>query len=311
FIPLLFTDPETRILYFGFALTVIYSLLVSLFFSLTILPALILALLKNAKEEEAELPWPFRRLGARLRGIPSELDRNTRKVTGLRDYFSVARITESYKFLVQRVFGQPRLMLLGAAGLLAAFPFVFWSLPKEYVNPVESNDLEASIDLDSGVHLQHTQEIVRTIEDRIRNHKAVQQVSSKIEKSHATLAIKIHKGSADVEGVIADLRALTDQEKEAFVYYAQSGEGTGARELDVEFFGDDTRALKKIAQETAGTIQSSIRGVDQVVLRFREGKKDFLVYPLKGQARDEPCLCVRGWFNAAPAAFGNHYYQVL
>ncbi|MCE9599180.1 MAG: efflux RND transporter permease subunit [Spirochaetia bacterium] len=272
FIPLLFTDPETRILYTGFSLTVVYSLLASLVFSLTVLPALMLAFLNWKRPELGGSLGEFMTF---IGNVESQYDRLTQA-------FTIERLTEAYRRFIGQLFANPARFLIVLAFLLVSSPFLFWGLKKEYMSPIDSDDIEASVDLDTGTHLEKTESLVRTIEEKIRKHPGVREVSSKIEKSHATLAIK-SSGSVDSEDLISGLKTLTDQDKDAFVYYTQSGEVSSGRELDIEFYGDDFVSLKKIAQETASTIQSSVPGVEQVVLRFREGKKDFLIYPSKAK----------------------------
>ena len=168
--------------------------------------------------------------------------------------------------------------------LLISAPLLYQIIEKEFSSPIDSNDISASVDLETGTHLEHTRSITVQIEAAVRKHPAVKEVNAKVEKSRATLNIKLDAEQVRYRSateIIAELRELTDPIPEAFVYYDEAGEGAGGRELDLEFFGDDTAVLKEFARETSSRIQSEVDGVDQAVLRFRDGKQDILLVPYK------------------------------
>ena len=178
------------------------------------------------------------------------------------------------------MFAAPGYVLTALLILALLAPLLFWSLKKEAFSPVQSDTLEATVDLDTGTHLVKTQELIKKIEDEIRSHPKVREVGARIEKWHATLNIKLKKERfLDNEKIISELRGKTDKHPEAFVYYTRASEGKGGDELNVEFYGDNIPELKKFAQEMSGEIQKHVAGIDQVVLRFREGKNDILVRP--------------------------------
>ena len=291
FIPLIFSNPETRKLYESLSLTVIYSLLVSMFFSLTILPSLILKFISNqaaAANGPERDSLNFERF---LAAVPGKLRRAVEIVArpavalGKRlNSISIDDIGRWYRLRARVVFYNIVPSFAVPIVVLAVSPLLFRTVSKEFVSPIDSNDIEASVDLETGSHLEYTQRITNRIEAAVRTHPAVKEVSAKVEKSRATLNIKLDseqvqfKSSAEI---IAELRLITDPIDEAFVYYNEAGEGSGGRELDLEFFGDDTAVLKKFASEVSGRIQAEVKGVDQAILRFREGKQDILLYPYK------------------------------
>ncbi len=292
FIPLIFSNPETRKLYESLSLTVIYSLLVSLFFSLTVLPSLILRFvsLSSAGEPEsrAGLHVMFSKLsGRRPGGFAKALSALARPLLALWRRLETLRVEDIarwYRLRCRVVFRNIVPAFLVPIVVLAVSPLVFSIIEKEFVSPVDSNDIEASVDLETGTHLEHTRRITNRIEAAVRKHPSVKEVNAKVEKSRATLNIKLDSEQTRFQSsseIIAELRKITDPIEEAFVYYNEAGEGSGGRELDLEFFGDDTAVIKAFAREVSSKIQGEVEGVDQAILRFRDGKQDILLYPQK------------------------------
>lgn len=292
FIPLIFSNPETRKLYESLSLTVIYSLLVSLFFSLTVLPSLILRFVSLSSAGEpgsrAGLQVLFSKLsGRRPGGFAKALSALARPLLALWRRLEALRVEDIarwYRLRCRVVFRNIVPAFLVPIVVLAVSPLVFSIIEKEFVSPVDSNDIEASVDLETGTHLEHTRRITNRIEAAVRKHPSVKEVNAKVEKSRATLNIKLDSEQTRFQSsseIIAELRKITDPIEEAFVYYNEAGEGSGGRELDLEFFGDDTAVIKAFAREVSSKIQGEVEGVDQAILRFRDGKQDILLYPQK------------------------------
>ncbi len=285
FIPLIFANPETRKLYESLSLTVIYSLLVSLFFSLTVLPSLILRFVRPAAANENSGGANPPVLPAWFAGkSPAWLQRTVSAGVARVSAFRLEDLARWYRVRSRPAFHNIATAILVPALLLISAPLLYQIIEKEFSSPIDSNDISASVDLETGTHLEHTRSITVQIEAAVRKHPAVKEVNAKVEKSRATLNIKLDAEQVRYRSateIIAELRELTDPIPEAFVYYDEAGEGAGGRELDLEFFGDDTAVLKEFARETSSRIQSEVDGVDQAVLRFRDGKQDILLVPYK------------------------------
>lgn len=299
FIPLIFTEPETRQLYMGLSATVTYSLLVSLVFSLTILPAFLLVVFKKKQgEEEFDLggwlgdqssalivrgfaPGSFgERLSRRLPDSFTGFVARHWRSGSLGKFFNIDRLTKRYRILCRYVFRHIRYSLSIPIVFLALTPLLFQYIPKEYMSPVAAKEIEASVDLDTGIHLDRTEKVVSEIEKAVSEHPSVKELTSKIEKWHATMHIKLNPESGlDADETIEELRKVTEQFDEAFVYFDKAGEGGGSRELNIDFYGDNIKVLKEFASECSGKIQGNIKGVKQVVLRFRGPKSEIRVRP--------------------------------
>ncbi len=255
FLPLLFTEPDTRRLYSGLALTVSMSLVLSLVFAVTVLPGFMLAAARSWQHSEPRLQA----------GVSAKVGRSA---------------VQFHRQTMLRVFRDYRISLGLPALLLLAAPVLFRLSRKEFVDPVDGGQIEATADLKSGTHLDRTAEIIRDAESVIRKSPLVSEISTKIEKSHATFHIRLRDtGSKTSEEIIEELRKLTDHSEDAFIYYNASSENESAQDLNLDFLGDDPAVLKGAAKEAAGLIQGHVEGVSQVVLRFREPRTDLLVYP--------------------------------
>lgn len=269
FIPLLFADHETRALYRDFTLTVSLSLITSMIFSLTVLPVF---LVRAAHYQPTLTVTGIRehRLIAMMRSRLSVYICQIRSA----DFLQSERWISIYSQLAKEKRWSATLIV---ASMLAA-PVLFAFAEKEYMAQTESDTIEASVDLDPGVHLQRTRAIVENIERQITGHPAIREINSKIESSHATLTIKIDR-EIGTETAIAELQSITDGNSDAYVHYERSAEGSGAAELELEFFGKDIGAMKQFAKKFADTVQGRIPEVERVILRFRDGRQDLALYP--------------------------------
>lgn len=290
FVPLLFTDPETQRLYSGLSATVTYSLLVSLFTSLSITPAFLHAVMirrgvGSAKARDRSLTiFQFLRIGVgpiarryasgRVGSLVIWCTRHVRREA------SVARISQRFRISVRSIFDRPRAVLITVGVMVLLLPFVFGSMKKEYFDPADSGDVEASVDLETGTDIKRTETIVVGIEAQIRKSPFVEEVSTKIEKWHAALNVHLSERGkkAGQETVIKALKQDTRQFSDAFVYFAGGEEG-GGREFDIDFYGDDLPELKRFAGDLSTTLRSEMPGVEEAVLRFREPKGEILIEP--------------------------------
>lgn len=312
FIPLIFANPETRLLYESLSLTIVYSLLVSLFLSLTVLPSLALALTRFERRHgadsgrleralargfefaRAQFKTSARSIEARVlvraEQAGAAAQATTRRIVAwLRRAFQAAlkvmsarALTALYKHYGWYLFRYPYVTILAPLALLAIAPIAYTFSKKDFSSPIESAEIEASVDLETGSHIDHTRAVTARVEKMIRAHPSVKEVTARIEKSRSTLVVKIDPEvdpSRSVEDVIGDLRGITDGFSDGFVYYEIASEAGGVQELNVEFFGDDIPALKRYASDISDAVQREVAGVDQVVLRFREGRRDIVVRP--------------------------------
>ncbi|EHQ05104.1 efflux RND transporter permease subunit [Leptonema illini] len=277
FIPLLFADHETRALYRDFTLTVSLSLLTSMIFSLTVLPVFLLRVARyqsifpmTERQNWASANIGEHRLIAMMRSRISDHINKIRELKILQ--------TERWIAIYCQIATRKKWAVALIGGSILAAPILFVLAEKEYMARTESDTIEASVDLDPGIHLEKTRAIVENIERQIAKHPAIREINSKIESSHATLTIKIDRESG-AETTIEELQSITDGNSDGYVHFERSAEGAGGAELELDFYGEDIGAMKQFAKAFADTIQSRIPEVDRVILRFRDGRQDLALYP--------------------------------
>lgn len=272
FIPLLFVEESTRLLYKNLAISISISLLMSLFISLTIIPTFIYHLGKY----DSFLSEKFQKFFKKLRIVPiKKIPQKIKLFSILKSKLNPLRLLRYYLLLIQ--FGERNFKKILACFMIFLFAgyFFFQIAKKEYLDPMDSGEISATVELETGTNLESTEEVIKSIESLVRSHPAVLKVNSKIEKWHATLMIKMkeeHKFKLSTEDFIKELKLKTNSVKSAFVYYSQEGENSQSKELDIDIYGDKYSKLKEIAKDIAGKLKSAILGVDEVVLRFRKGK---------------------------------------
>lgn len=286
FFPLLFTSPETQKLYSGLSITVAYSLSVSLLVSLTITPVLIHFVLGYRESPSIAAPplttYDFLSIaGHRARNYASALiSRRLPDVANGVRKLSSRRQDITYDKVAHWLFRHPY-KVMGTITMIILFtPVAFSGLKKEYFNPIESSDIEASIDLETGTDLDETERVVNSITSEISKNPSIAEVSSKIEKWHASLNIKLNERGLrrGQDSTIKELKEISEKFPNAFIFFVSDDDGIG-NELNVEFFGDDLDTLKEFATDVSSKIKAEVPETEQVILRFREPKGEIWIEP--------------------------------
>lgn len=283
FFPFFIGSKELKQLYGGMSYTVSFSILISLCVSLFFLPQLAKIFLSNPEnfkpfqiDINAILKIPF--IGHWLSPLVILITRISKLYSRyVSSVLSLQKLRTFYLFSLKRLLRKPQLVYLSLVTLIFVGGGIFPFLKQEYVDPVDAGEIRASVELETGTHLEATSDRVKRIEDLIKKVPDVDKINSKIEKWHADLYIKLKppdKRSKNSDELIAEFKDLTEPLKDVFVYYVENGSMDSGRELDIEFIGDDPIKLKEIAKEAAQKIKS-ISGIQETVLRFREGKQEF------------------------------------
>ncbi|MDV6234456.1 efflux RND transporter permease subunit [Leptospira ellisii] len=265
FFPIFFSSRELRDLYGGLAITVSASLITSLIVSLTFLPTLAkFVLTKDQRFKILDLPE-----SAKLR--ISALKEKLKSI--IYGKFNLPRF-ELAEILDLLLKNYKKTILYSTLVIVVSLGFSFF-LKQEYIDPTDSSEISASLEVETGTHLDATDVITKNVEKVIGQNPYVEKVSSKVEKWHSDLMIKLkpasERGGKSTSEIISDLKAETDQLENAFVFYTESGAGEGSKEIDIEIIGDDAETIKGLARECAKEV-GGIPGIQQVALRFKEGK---------------------------------------
>jgi HAE1 family hydrophobic/amphiphilic exporter-1 len=182
----------------------------------------------------------------------------------------------------------PWLIMGGAAIVFAAALATFVkALPKDLMASSEQNEFVVFVELDTGVRLDISNEIVQEVERTVRDFApvkhAVKNVSSKVEgwssKVYVTLKDRTERKES-TQDVINKLRPEVDKVLEkyadqykAFCYFSEPRSG---KEIFVELFGRDYDTMAKLALDVAGRM-GKLPGLSDVKIRYRPGRPQISV----------------------------------
>ncbi|MCU0323385.1 MAG: efflux RND transporter permease subunit [Chitinophagaceae bacterium] len=248
FIPLLFASSDFKANFIDLATAVSICVFIAYFLSLIFVPMLALIVLKEKS------------LGPDLKFFDK--------------FFSLNKAKNSFEKLTQayHISKNHRRIILYSLILFGLISIFF--VKKEYIDFQGGREISASVELPTGTSLEVTSRITKKVESLIQQVSGVEKVSSKVEKWHSDLTIKLKNDVNDINEVRSNLRKATESLEDAFVYYHDANSNSSSKEIDLDFVGDELSQLKDIAKEIAEKIRE-IPETDQVIFRFREGKKEF------------------------------------
>ncbi|HET9622207.1 MAG TPA: efflux RND transporter permease subunit [Kofleriaceae bacterium] len=141
FLPMAFFAGSTGVIYRQFSITIVTSMLLSVFVALTVTPALCASLLRATAAHTAPRRGPF---GLFNRGFE--------------------RMTHGYQGLVARMLRGPLRWLVPYAAIVGAMGFLLMRLPTGFLPPEDQGIGFALWTLPSGASLARTQEVGKTVE---------------------------------------------------------------------------------------------------------------------------------------------------
>ncbi len=262
FLPIVFVNKEIRLLYIGLSLTVIFSLIASLFVALSFIP-LLGSRLQMCQYKQRKMDIPRTRL-----------------------YF--LKVRRTYCRLLGRT-----LHYRYAIVLIAITVFLFslqWGkkLKTEFIGVTEQNQFTIHVQLPTGAKLDVSDQCVERIEKVVNALPEVRTISSRIERWSSKIYVKlqplIHR-TRDTESIISDLRPrMEDIERfyEAFIYFEEPQE-VGTKEVFLDVFGYDYDILKNLAIAMATKLQA-VPGMADVKIRMREGRPELRLFIDKDRA---------------------------
>ncbi|HOP63473.1 MAG TPA: efflux RND transporter permease subunit [Spirochaetota bacterium] len=267
FLPLVAMSKKAGSTYGDMAYTVVWSLLVSLFAALVLVPSFYVSLKKPGTGEGIQKSMPallkhtLYTAGGRIREWESLI---TRRYTVLLDYS-----------LKQR----GRIALL--TGTIFFISLIIFSVIKtDSFSDRGSGEFYAYLEFPTGLSLEATDMGVAAVEEIVKGIEGVKSVSSKIEKWRGTLTVKPAAGTGEkgIERIKEDIRSAGGallREYNGFIYMSEADE-IASREISIHFIGDDTDILKGIARDAASKIKA-VSGIEECLLRFRDGRPEYLL----------------------------------
>jgi len=242
FLPMVFLKSEMSLLYGGVAWTVTFSLLVSLFVALAIVPLMASRIKVSTGKYAVAILQPFYRYQKRM------------------------------LFWIMR---KRRTVLIVVVFFFAFSIFLYTKIGKEHMGTTEQNKFTIFVELPTGAKLDVSDKIIRMVEEFLKDIPEIKTYSSRVEawssKIYVELAGLKHRKKS-VNEIIEILRPKTDRLRPAFIYYEEEQE-VGSKEIILDLFGYDYDTLRELAISMA-TRMNSIKGFTDTKIRMREGRPE-------------------------------------
>lgn len=270
FLPLVFINPEIRMLYSGIALTITYSLFASLLTALTLVPMLT-SRLKIAMPRKPDLNEPLT--------FPAQPSQPSmlRRVGELLSNF--------YKALISFILTLRYLIVAACVVICLNVYQEAKKLEKEFIGIAEQNKFTVFIEMPTGTKLDVTDKIVAQVEKIISKTPEIKTYTAKVEPWSSKIYVELYPlamRKKPTTQIIATLRELTNKLEPAFIYYEEPEE-VGTKEILIELYGYDYDVLKSLAIQIAQRMQTVPKFTDTKI-RMREGRPELHLLIDKSQA---------------------------
>ncbi|MFH1837147.1 MAG: efflux RND transporter permease subunit [Candidatus Omnitrophota bacterium] len=247
FLPMLFVSENMSILYGGVAWTVTFSLCISLFVALMIVPLMSSRIDVTSKENGSE---------------------EAKK--GFLKYFYNAQ-KRALLFVFRR-----RLLMLSIAGLLfVGSMYLYSKMGKEYLGTTEQNRFTIFIEMPTGVKLDSSDETVRMVEEMLKEIPEIKNFTARVEGWSSKIYVDLvglTERRRSVSDVIDSLRPKVSRIQPAFIYFEEEQE-VGTKEIILNIFGYDYEILREIAIALT-TRMGRIPYFTDTKIRMREGRPE-------------------------------------
>jgi len=250
FLPILFVNTQTRIMYGGLAITVTFSLIASLYAALSIVP-----LLSSKSKSVSRTPgW--------IAGLVKFYRKNL---------FNVLRRRNNFLIIVFTIF------LIAAA--------LFTRLDKEFMGTAQQSDFTIFVRMPTGARLEMSDMASKKVEEVLKLIPEVKSVSSRVEPWLSKIYVKLVPATerkSAIKDVIEIIRRQTNDIKlyypqdeavqQPFIYFEEPQE-VGSKEVVIDIFGYDYTILRELAIAMSQRI-GAIKGLTDAKIRMREGRPE-------------------------------------
>lgn len=269
FIPLYFGDSATRRAYGDLALSVSAALAMSILVSLVFIPALY-----------AEFAAGGARVPLSSVTMPEAVAAYKKRILNSADQWE-KRAAVCYQAIISDSFADKRRVFIITGIAMAVALACFLTIKSETVDPMAGGEMNVYLEFPAGTSLAVTDGYVKKAEGIVTSMKIAERITTKVEKWRGTLTVKFADDASSVSRQREIKRVLKEKlnkllrPHDAFAFISEA-DAAAARELDIHFIGDDNGALRELAKQAAQKIQG-IAGIDECVLRFREGRPEYLL----------------------------------
>lgn len=262
FLPIVFVNKEIRLLYMGLSLTVVFSLIASLFVALSFIPL----------------------LGSRLVMQTSLKKKGEPPKTRL--YFM--KLKKLYRHALAKALHFRYILIIVAFILFLITLKAGKNLKTEFIGVTEQNEFTIHVQLPVGAKLDVSDKCVEQIERVVKELPEVRTISSRIERWSSKIYVRLYplaQRTRSTQEIINSLRPKTEEIEryyDAFIYYEEPQE-VGTREVFLDVFGYDYEILKNLAIGMATKLQA-VKGMTDVKIRMREGRPEIRLFIDKEKA---------------------------
>lgn len=258
FLPMIFMSKEIQLLYSSMAITVIFSIVVSLFCALSIVPLMAAKKMFNG---------------------PMTVMAQHREKKWLDDVYPKERK------LLFRTVRNGKKVIIAALIYLGVAGYFFTQMPADYLGSTEQNKFTVFIEMPTGVKLDVSNEAVKKVEAVVREVPEVKTITSRIEawssKVYVELVPSTERKRSNAQ-VIEEIREKTGRMDPAFVYF-QEDDQVGTKEITIEVYGHDYKTLRQLAIGISNRMES-VKGLTDLKIRMREGRPEMTVIVDKNRA---------------------------
>ncbi|MFC1623704.1 efflux RND transporter permease subunit [Candidatus Omnitrophota bacterium] len=254
FLPFIFVNKATRMLWSGLALTVTYSLLGSLFVALTLVPM----------------------LSSRIKLAPYSV--KPKKSMFKRDFFS--NIKSYYRKILVIGLKLRYVFVLGSFGILALVLLLGSRIEREFMAEAEEGRFTIFVELEPGAKLDITDEMAKEIEILISGIQEVKTFTSRVEPWSSKIYVKLlplagrkRTTKAIIEDIRTRAQAVERKYKGGFIYFSEIEE-KGLKEIILDLYGYQYEILKELAVSVA-TRLGAIEGFEDIRMSRISGRPEW------------------------------------
>ena len=240
FLPMVFVGQEMKLLYGGVAWTVTFSLIVSLFVALTVVP--LLSLRVDVVKITTDILGPLYRWQKKLLMV----------------------------ILRKRVVVFSSILVLFICTL-----FLSKLIGREFIGTTEQDKFTVFIEMPTGTKLDVSNQAVKDVENLLKEIPEVKTFTARVEPWSSKVYVELlplGRRKRTVNEVIETLRPKVAKVRPAFIYFEEEQE-VGTKEIILELFGFDYGTLRELAISIA-TRLGSIPKFTDVKIRMREGRPE-------------------------------------
>ncbi len=266
FLPLIFLNSKSGSMYSDMAYTVVWALIVSLFASLVLVPSFYISFSRIIKKNTTSADY----------GLAASY---IRKFYTFIDSMEI-KMNNCYSSILDYSFNRRGKIAASAALIFFISMALFTFIKNDNIADGGGDEFYIYLEFPTGFSLDATDRGVRDAEQALNGLPGIKSVSAKTEKWRGTLTVKPeHKpGASNMREFRQSIKnSCNDVLKKhgGFAYISEADE-IASREITVHFTGDDIDVLKKISREAASLIDK-IEGVSECLLRFRDGRPEYIL----------------------------------